>query len=98
MTNHILYLSDKRPVCEDPERLGNDFVLNNSGSFPCPDCSALLFTHNKKAYEDELSYNHNHRLHTEDPLAPARGIMWGILIGSVMWILILSALWAITRG
>lgn len=90
--NHTLYLSDKKPVCEDPERLGNDFVMNST--YPvCHDCSALLFAHNRKAsVEDELAHIHNKRLH-EDPLAPARGCMNGVLISSVFWILLIAGIY-----
>ncbi len=31
----------------------------------------------------------------DDPLAPARGIMWGLLFGTILWLLIgaVAALW-----
>lgn len=93
MTQHTRYMDSNQPICEDPARLDKfdtpvivDFTAKLE--MPCVDCSAALMAHNKKAYEDELAYDHNFRIHNEDPLAPARGVMYGVLLGSLAWIVI----------
>lgn len=101
---HIRFMDSKQPICEMPARLDKfdtpvvvDADYYSNGTDNCRDCSAVLMTHNTKVYEDEMAYDHNFMLHrpTEDGLSPARGLMWGILLGTLMWIPILLILWAV---
>ena len=53
---HIIYLKDQKPICEDPERLGSDFVISSVAfGRTCSDCNAVLFTHNKNEFAREYN-------------------------------------------
>lgn len=92
--NHIHYLSDNLTICQVPDRLGDDFVVQgprtDEGS--CHVCTDLLFTHNLREYEREQRSSVYISLpptqSDEDSLAPMRGIMIGLVLGTVLWFLI----------
>ena len=55
-SKHIIYLKDQKPICEDPERLGSDFVISSVAfGRTCSDCNAVLFTHNKNEFAREYN-------------------------------------------
>lgn len=66
--NHIKYLSDYVSICERPDRLGTDFFKNDfiHGGSNCNICSRLLANHNKKVYEEEMTYDHNRDLRAKE--------------------------------
>lgn len=95
---HILFMNDKTPVCENPARLDtfdSPVIVEDLLAIEksCPDCNAALITHNKKAFEDELTYDYNFRTHREDPLAPARGIMWALAISAPFYLVLALLVW-----
>lgn len=97
MTTHIVYLSDNQRICEEPARLGTDWVHSEPGSGlnpSCKECTALLFAHNQSEFEKEANERIVRR-EKEDPLSPAKGCIYGLLIASVFWLILGMALWVI---
>lgn len=99
---HIRFMDDKQPICENPARLDKfdtpvivDHDYYEPESDNCKECSAALMVHNTKVFEDELAYEHNFHLNKVDPIAPARGCVYGLLIASVFWLIVGMIIWAV---
>lgn len=99
---HIRFISNNQTVCESSQILGEDFVVIDYAPEDlesCKECLQLIQAHNKREYERDgmivSIQNPYQRLETEDGLAPARGIMIGVAIGSIMWSVIFLLIWLI---
>lgn len=95
---HIRYMTSNKTICEKPDNLGSDFVIQDfapTDASSCGICFSLLTAHNKREYEREGLVNilQDHNVAMEDPLAPARGLVNGIIISSMFWICVLVLLW-----
>ena len=87
-SKHIIYLKDQKPICEDPERLGSDFVISSVAfGRTCSDCNAILFTHNKNEFARE--YNRDWARPSLTLVPPAEEKTPSqILVGAYPWVLV----------
>lgn len=100
---HIRFVGTNIPVCKDPDSLGSDLVVidyNRDDHESCMICLQLVQVYNKEAYEagELLAVPQNpydHIDNPEDPLGPARGILIGVCIGSIMWTIIFLLIWLV---
>lgn len=89
---HIRYFSTDVTVCNKPNRLGYDFVIEDHApedSETCKICNQLLESYNKRAYELEgrLAIVQRHQPLEEDvKLTPIGALYTGLLLGSGFWI------------
>lgn len=91
--NHFSYQTDRARVCEYPERLGSDLITVGSYSERmCGDCFALVFTHNQRQFDLDAN------MVVSKHLAPARGIMYGLVASVFVWLLAAFVYWMLTRG
>lgn len=97
---HIRFMNDSETICNNPKRLDlfdSPVIVDfdPADAQDCRECNAALMAHNKGVYEDEMTYSHNFHLNRENPLAPARGCMYGLLIASVFWLIVGMIIWAV---
>jgi hypothetical protein len=92
--NHIRFLSDDKPVCHWPARLGHDFVYNTrlrrGEERNCEECRQLVLAHNIKERLDE---NHGVMYRPEDT-TPAKGLVYGLLFASLFWAIVIVLFFA----
>lgn len=103
---HIRYMSTNTTVCSSPNKVGYDLVVVDT--YPrdeesCAVCLDLLTAHNRKELEKERDGRHAaypvYVFPDEDkPLSGARGIVWGMAISLVFYLIIGLTIWAVTRG
>ena len=87
---HILYLSDKKWVCEDPDRLGYDFVVSGVGDaerLPCKECTQLLIKFNTLEDHYGVVYVPENK--------PTRGVLIGAAFSSLFWLIAIVMLFII---
>lgn len=96
MINHILYLSDKKTICDEPNRLGNDFVISSSAfGQSCKECSSLLFAHNKNEFAKEYNYGVMY-INDKVSLLSTRGAIVGTLVfSSIFWLSFMLTAWLV---
>ena len=86
--NHIRFVSTNTTVCENPKRLGLDFVVADSSSIDtdrCRVCSQLLMMHNARQYDNNPPFVDEYR----DPrpevytsAMTASDVFWSFLLGA----------------
>lgn len=86
--HHLTYLSDDKPICQDRDRLGNDFIQMYSATIPgCDECSRCSMEYNKSQYEEEMSMLGLSILSSDtDGLNAFSGLLLGIGLSSVFWV------------
>lgn len=89
-TSHVRFISTNKAVCEKPSTLGYDTVIvDYTAGETCPQCLGLIMAFNDRIdrYDLTLATVPPHRKHrAEDPLAPFRGLLHGVVIASSFWI------------
>lgn len=82
MTNHTIFLKDHRPICENPDRLGFEPVVNSvTYGNTCGDCNALLFTYNKNEFaKDYNRYGVQHIPSEDKSSSVAMAYPWVLVI------------------
>lgn len=102
---HVLYLKSHTPVCENPDKLGKDFVLFDyeAEGFECETCMSLCSFRDDRPLSEEIYDMNTHDLKTVEfhyhndvaTSGPAiQGLMVGLLISSVFWIVLFFVLGA----
>ncbi len=89
--NHIRFLSDDKPLCHWPARLGHDQVYNTptlkDEERPCKECQELLLVFQLRS---KLSENQYSVAYIQDTYQnPLKTILLTGLITSAIWIAIL---------
>lgn len=92
---HILYMSDNVRICESPERLGSDFVINQRATSDplssCKECYSLLFAYNEREFEadteERLMDDHNkRRIFSPSEMKATKGLTILFVVSAVMWL------------
>lgn len=102
---HMHYLSDGVDVCEDPSRLGEDFIVFNGCGHvdgpACGYCLSLVMTHNRDMFklesEIEIEYNENQIqvMANRSAVKPTKEVIAALAIGLVFWTVLVLTLWSV---
>lgn len=96
---HIRYITSNKPVCEKPDALGSDFIVQDytprDEAF-CNPCYQLVVAHNKHQYERDglVNYPQGHSVSSDSfPSDWAQGFV----VATVFWICVVGVFLALNR-
>lgn len=94
---HIRYVASNKPVCEKPDSLGSDFIVQDYAPRDeafCDPCYQLVVAHNKRQYERDglVNYPQGHSVSSGDPTT---GFLAGVGLASLFWMVFIFSLYLI---
>ena len=99
--NHNRYLITNRTVCQDPDKLGSDFIITDTSDEDdamCLYCYTLIFTYNEREHQRELMEAENRYYNTRAPkvftkvVGPASIGLLSMFLAAILFIIWMVAI------